>query len=401
MTTRPSAPSHPPAPDAAHTAALRHAPLMLDIAGHSLSNDDRRRIQHPLTGGVVLFGRNWASRAQLTALCAHIKDLRPDVLIAVDHEGGRVQRFRTDGFTHLPPMRALGQLWAQGDANQPGSGVLKACEAATSVGHVLASELRACGVDLSFAPVLDLDHSDAPDPASTADAAPRSRSSVIGDRSFGRDPRMVSVLARSLILGLLQAGMGHCAKHFPGHGAVQADSHVALPIDRRSLRTILADDAQPYTWLGSALQAVMPAHVIYSRVDNCPAGFSRRWIEGILRQQMGFTGLVCTDDLSMAAARQMDGQPLSHAEAVLAALHAGCDLALLCNQSIVQNGQPLDTLLDALQHAHHSGHWQPSAQSEARRRALLPTRAALPWDELMRSPAYTQARQRVSQLAVQ
>ena len=208
-----------------------HAPLILDIEGHSLSDVDRRRLAHPLTGGMILFGRNWQSRAQLTELCAEVKSIREDLLIAVDHEGGRVQRFRTDGFTHLPSMRAIGERWAQDDKGQPGTGVLKACEAATSAGFVLASELRACGVDFSFTPVLDLDHGE---------------SGVIGDRAFARDPRVVSLLARSLMQGLLQAGMGNCGKHFPGHGAVKADSHVALPVDKRSLKAILADDAQPY-----------------------------------------------------------------------------------------------------------------------------------------------------------
>jgi len=181
-------------------------------------------LKHPLVGGLILFGRNWQSRAQLTELCAEVKSIRPDVLIAVDHEGGRVQRFRTDGFTHLPPMRALGEIWLQDSKGMPGSGALKACEAATSAGFVLASELRACGVDFSFTPVLDLDHGE---------------SGVIGDRAFARDPRMVSLLARSLMQGLLQAGMANCGKHFPGHGAVKADSHVALPEDKRSLKAIL------------------------------------------------------------------------------------------------------------------------------------------------------------------
>ena len=281
-----------------------HAPLILDIAGTALTDVDSRRLAHPLTGGLILFGRNWQSRAQLTDLCTEVKSLRPDLLIAVDHEGGRVQRFRTDGFTHLPPMRALGEMWFQDDKGLPGSGALNACEAATSAGFVLASELRACGVDFSFTPVLDLDHGE---------------SGVIGDRAFARDPRMVTLLARSLMQGLMQAGMANCGKHFPGHGAVKADSHVALPVDKRSLKAILADDALPYTWLGSVLTAVMPAHVIYSKVDERPAGFSSRWIQDILRGQLGFDGVVCTDDLSMAAARQIGGRELSYTDAVLTA----------------------------------------------------------------------------------
>ena len=383
-----------------------HAPLILDIAGTALTGADRRRLAHPLTGGLILFGRNWQSRAQLTALCAEVKSLRPDLLIAVDHEGGRVQRFRTDGFTHLPPMRAFGDMWMRDVRGLPGTGALQACEAATSAGFVLASELRACGVDFSFTPVLDLDHVDEAPTQGQAPAAPQggsaslgrpgvSRSGVIGDRAFARDPRMVTLLARSLMHGLLQAGMANCGKHFPGHGAVKTDSHVALPVDRRSLKAILADDALPYTWLGSVLTAVMPAHVIYSRVDDRPAGFSERWIQDILRGQLGFDGVVCTDDLSMAAARQIAGRELSYSEAVLTALQAGCDLALLCNRSVVNGGEELDTVLDELAQAQLKGHWEPDEASEERRLGLLPRSPARPWDELVRSRDYMQALDRL------
>lgn len=384
----------------------QHAPLILDIAGTQLSAIDRRRLSHPLTGGLILFGRNWQSRAQLTELCAEVKSIRPDVLIAVDHEGGRVQRFRTDGFTHLPPMRAFGEMWMKDGKGMPGSGALRACEAATSAGFVLASELRACGVDFSFTPVLDLDHVDDAPTQGHALAAPRggsgslgrpsaSRSGVIGDRAFARDPRMVTLLARSLMQGLLQAGMANCGKHFPGHGAVKADSHVALPVDKRSLKAILADDALPYTWLGSVLTAVMPAHVIYSKVDARPAGFSSRWIRDILRGQLGFDGVVCTDDLSMAAARQMDGRELSYTEAVLTALQAGCDLALLCNRSAVNGGEELDRVLDDLAEAQLKGRWVPDEASEERRLNLLPRTPARPWDELVRARDYMQALDRL------
>ena len=243
------------------------SPLLIDIAGTELTTDDRRRLSHPLVGGLILFTRNWQSRAQLTALTASIHRLRRDLLICVDHEGGRVQRFRTDGFTHLPPMRALGDLWMQ-DA-------MRAQDAATACGYVLAAELRACGVDFSFTPVLDLDYGE---------------SSVIGDRSFHRDPRVVALLAKSLMHGLLQAGMAGCGKHFPGHGFVKADSHVAIPVDRRSLKAILADDAQPFRWLANTLGAVMPAHVIYAKVDARPAGFSTKWLQDVLRTRLAFDG---------------------------------------------------------------------------------------------------------------
>jgi beta-N-acetylhexosaminidase len=194
--------------------------------------------------------------------------------------------------------------------------------------------------------------------------------------------------------GLLQAGMANCGKHFPGHGGVKADSHVALPVDKRSLKAILADDAQPYRWLGSALTAVMPAHVIYSKVDSRPAGFSARWLQDILRGQLGFQGVVCTDDLSMAAARQMDGRTLSYAEAVITALQAGCDLALLCNRS-VGGGAELDEVLDALAEAQVKGHWLPNEASEERRLNLLPRVPGRAWDELVRSSDYMQALDRL------
>jgi beta-N-acetylhexosaminidase len=331
-----------------------------------------------------LFTRNWHSRQQLTELCAAIKRVRPDLLIAADHEGGRVQRFRTDGFTALPPMRALGEMWmddgkgTKAHPAQPGSGAMRAQNAATATGYVLAAELRACGVDFSFTPVLDLDFGD---------------SQVIGDRAFHRDPRVVATLAKSLMQGLLQAGMGNCGKHFPGHGFVTADSHVALPVDKRSLSDILADDAMPYAWLQSALTAVMPGHVIYSRVDKRPAGFSPRWLQAVLRQRLGFEGAIFSDDLSMAAARQLNGRELGFAEAALEALRAGCDLALICNQSL--NGSTvLDELIDTVARAvvqAQPGDWQPSRASAMRREALLPTSPALDWDSLMVHPRYLQA----------
>jgi beta-N-acetylhexosaminidase len=348
-----------------------HAPVVLDIAGTELNAQDRRRLRHPLTGGLVLFARNWASRAQLTELCGQAKQLRPDLLICVDHEGGRVQRFRSDGFTHLPPMRALGELWMK-DA-------MAATDAASAAGHVLGAELRACGVDFSFTPVLDLDHGG---------------SSVIGDRAFHRDPRVATLLAKSLMHGLLRAGMGNCGKHFPGHGFVKADSHVAVPVDRRSLKAILADDGKPYEWLSSTLTAVMPAHVVYAKVDTRPAGFSPLWLNEILRVRLGFTGAVFSDDLSMEGARRLDGGSLTYAEAASVALEAGCDLVLLCNQSL-DGGAAVDELLQGLEQAAEQGRWHPSADSEQRRLALLPQTPPLPWDELMHDSAYQRALERL------
>jgi len=352
-----------------------HSPFLLDVAGTQLSADDRRRLAHPLTGGVILFTRNWCDRAQLLELTSAIKAVREDLLICVDHEGGRVQRFRSDGFTQLPPMRALGALWMQDGKAGPGSGAMAATNAATAAGYVLASELRACGVDFSFTPVLDLDWGG---------------SSVIGDRAFHADPRVVAMLAKSLAHGLLQAGMAHCGKHFPGHGFVRADSHTDIPVDRRSLKAILQDDAAPYAWLRSTLTAVMPAHVIYPKVDSRPAGFSRRWLQDILRTRLGFEGAIISDDLSMEGARHIDGHLASHTDAALAALQAGCDLVLLCNQSL-GDGRAVDDLLDGLADALAHGRWQPSPDSAARRLALLPETVPQAWDELMFQPAYLQA----------
>lgn len=357
-----------------------HAPLILDIAGTVLNDDDRRRLRHPLTGGLILFARNWVDRRQLTALCADIRRTRPDALICVDHEGGRVQRFRTDGFTHLPPMRALGELWWEDGVGPESTGAMRAQQAATAAGFVLAAELRACGVDLSFTPVLDLDHGS---------------SGVIGDRAFARDPRIVTQLARALMNGLLLAGMGNCGKHFPGHGFVRADSHTDIPVDRRSLRAILADDALPYGWLSGVLQAVMPAHVVYPRVDRRPAGFSARWLGDVLRRRLGFDGAIFSDDLSMAGARQVDGRVVDTTEAAVLALQAGCDLVLLCNQSAVEGGAPVDELLDGLSRTLLQGQWLASEASELRRRALLPRVAAPDWDSLMTLPAYVQALDRL------
>jgi len=329
-------------------------PVMLDVVGTALSSDDIRRIQHPLTGGVILFTRNYQSRAQVTDLCAAIHDARPGILIAVDHEGGRVQRFRTDGFTRLPAMRSLGQLWDRD--------VLQSCKAATALGYVLAAELRACGVDLSFTPVLDLDYGP---------------SEVIGDRAFHRDPRVVTMLAKSVNHGLLQAGMANCGKHFPGHGFVAADSHIAIPVDERDPKDILKEDAAPYGWLGMSLSAVMPAHVIYPLFDSQPAGFSRKWLS-LLRGELGFEGVIFSDDLSMEGA-SVAGHVVQGAHA---ALKAGCDMVLVCNSP-----DKADQLLEGL---------DPSVAIDAKRSAariaaLVSTSAAKTWDELQADPVYKAA----------
>jgi beta-N-acetylhexosaminidase len=325
---------------------------MLDVVGKTLTDDDARRLAHPMTGGVILFARHFESRAQLVALTDAIRAVRDDLLIAVDHEGGRVQRFRTDGFTVLPAMRRLGELWDKD--------VLLATKVATAVGYILASELRACGIDLSFTPVLDLDYG---------------QSKAIGDRAFHRDPRVVTLLAKSLNHGLALAGMANCGKHFPGHGYVEADSHVAVPVDERPLDAILGEDAQPYDWLGLSLAAVMPGHVIYPRVDAKPAGFSPVWVQEILRGRLRFTGAVFSDDLSMEAARQ--GGTL--AEGAQAALAAGCDMVLVCNQP-----DEAEKVLDALR-------VEPSKASSRRIRRLRARGKALRWNKLVADPAYLAA----------
>lgn len=334
-------------------------PVMLDVVGTALTAEDIRRIQHPLTGGIILFARNYQNREQLTQLTAAIHAARPGIAIAVDHEGGRVQRFRNDGFTHLPAMRKLGVLWDKD--------VLAATKAATDVGYVLAAELRACGVDLSFTPVLDLDYGE---------------SGVIGDRSFHRDARVVTLLAKSLNHGLALAGMLNCGKHFPGHGFVKADSHLEIPVDERDLTQILEEDAAPYGWLGLSLAGVMPAHVIYPKVDRHPAGFSRKWLS-MLRNDFGFKGIIFSDDLSMEGA-SVAGNVIDGANA---ALDAGCDMALICNSP-----DKADQLLSGLKR-------QSSPASAARIAALTTQSPALTWAVLQKEPRYLAAKKVAQTLA--
>jgi beta-N-acetylhexosaminidase len=331
---------------------LTPGPVMLDVVGKTLNADDERRLAHPMTGGVILFARHFESRAQLVALTDVIRAIRNDLLIAVDHEGGRVQRFRTDGFTVLPSMGKLGALWDQD--------VLRATNVTTAVGYVLASELRACGIDMSFTPVLDLNYG---------------HSQVIGDRAFHRDPRVVTLLAKSLNHGLALAGMANCGKHFPGHGFATADSHVAVPVDERTLDEILSEDVAPYDWLGMSLASVLPGHVIYPKIDSKPAGFSRIWIQEILREKLGFKGAIFSDDLSMEAARQ--GGTLT--EAATAALEAGVDMVLICNQP-----DEAGKVLDALRVTQ-------SDESKQRLERMRPRGEALSWTELMAEPRYQQA----------
>ncbi|OEC34940.1 beta-N-acetylhexosaminidase [Pseudomonas cuatrocienegasensis] len=279
------------------TAPL-YGSLMLDIQGAWLTAEDRQILRQPQVGGLILFARNIEHPRQVRELSESIRAVRPDLLLAVDQEGGRVQRLR-EGFVRLPAMRAFAER----------SDALMLAE---QCGWVMATEVLAVGLDLSFAPVLDLDHG---------------RSAVVGTRAFEGNPERATALAGAFIKGMREAGMAATGKHFPGHGWAEADSHVAIPVDERSLEQIRAQDIQPFARLAGELAAVMPAHVIYPKVDAQPAGFSRRWLQDILRGELGFKGVIFSDDLSMAGAHVV-GDAAARIEA---ALTAGCDMGLVCN----------------------------------------------------------------------
>ena len=289
------------------TMKMPLGPVMTDVAGLELTDDDITRLQHPLVGGVILFARSFESPEQLKRLTSAIHALRePWLPIAVDHEGGRVQRFRA-GFTAIPPMRALGERWNRSP--------FEAIEIAASVGYVIGAELLNHGVDMTFAPVLDVDWGE---------------SGVIGDRAFHSMPSTISLLARGVMSGLADAGMISVGKHFPGHGFVRADSHHEIPIDERGFETIWHEDMLPFRDLADGtMGGVMPAHVIYPAVDPNPAGFSAKWLKEILRGRMSFDGLIFSDDLSMEGA-SVAGNITQRAHA---ALNAGCDIALICNDA--------------------------------------------------------------------
>jgi len=292
-------------------------PVVLDPEGPVLTEDDRRRLRHPAAGGVILFGHNYENPEQLVALTAEIAGLRePELPVCVDHEGGRVQRFLL-GFTAIPPMRRLGVLWDRDHET--------ARRAARAVGTVISAELGAHGVDFSFAPVLDLDYGS---------------SAVIGHRAFHYDPNAVGALAAQLIEGFAGGGMAAVGKHFPGHGFAAADSHVAVPTDPRPSKDIFRKDLVPYqAAIKAGLAAVMPAHVIYPQADTEPAGYSKYWLQDVLRAKLAFEGLIFSDDLAMEGASTVGGIP----ERAKAALAAGCDMVLLC-----QNPEGQDKLLDSL-----------------------------------------------------
>jgi beta-N-acetylhexosaminidase len=299
---------------------------MIDVAGKELTAEDRELLAHPLVGGLILFSRNFESVEQLERLIADVRAVRaPALLVAVDHEGGRVQRFRKD-FTVMPSMRTIGREYDLDNATGK--------QLARQAGWLLAAELRAVQIDISFAPVVDLDFG---------------VSSVIGDRAFHRDPRVVAELSIAFMNGMRDAGMVATAKHFPGHGGVAPDSHVAMPVDRRSLAD-LDEDIYPYQRLiDNGLASVMAAHVVYAEVDALPAGFSRRWLQDELRGRLGFSGAIFSDDLDMAGASIVGDMP----ERVRAALSAGCDIVPVCNNrqgvlqvidSLAESGDPVSQI---------------------------------------------------------
>ncbi len=333
-------------------------PVMLDVQGKMLTPEDKLRLMHPLVGGIILFARNYESPRQLAELTASIHALRnPPLLIAVDHEGGRVQRFR-EGFSRIPAMRELGKIWDEHPK--------RARHLAQQAGYVLAAELRAHGVDFSFTPVLDVDYGS---------------SSVIGDRAFHSDPQTIADLAHSLIQGLRQGGMASVGKHFPGHGFVQADSHLEIPVDERSYTDIELCDLIPFRQMVNAgLAAVMPAHVIYPKVDDKPAGFSSVWLKQVLRNELGFEGCIFSDDLSMEGAT-VAGGIVQRAEA---ALNAGCDMVLVCNRPDLA-----DELLNGL-------HWEMPAASRARLAHMRGHSHALTLVQLHEQPEYLHAVQELS-----
>jgi beta-N-acetylhexosaminidase len=322
---------------------------MVDLEGTTISDTERELLLRPEVGGVILFTRNFESVAQITALVSDIHALRdPRLLVAVDHEGGRVQRFHK-GFTRIPPASVYARI-AQGDLD-------RARRLAEAAGWVMAIELRACDIDFSFAPVLDLAHG---------------LSGVIGDRAFHSKPKTVATLAYAFMHGMNQAGMQAVGKHFPGHGGVVEDSHVAMPVDHRSLDELLDNDIKPFkSMIDNHLAAIMPAHVIYDAVDDRPAGYSSYWVGEILRRRLGFQGVVFSDDLSMEAACVAGG----FGERARAALEAGCDMALVCNH-----------LEGAIQAADYiKGYNAPASQL---RLVRMHGSGAINWDTLRQNPEW-------------
>ena len=322
-------------------------PLMLDLEGTELSALERERLTHPVVGGVILFARNIQSLAQVRALLASVRAVRPELILAVDQEGGRVQRVK-QGVTALPALGKLGQWWDETP--------VQAMQAAKEWGWLMASEMLALGFDISFAPVLDLNVG---------------RSRVVGDRAFHGTPQAVVALGRAYVEGMHDAGMAATGKHFPGHGWVEADSHHAIPVDERALDDIRTSDLQTFTQLARTLDAVMPAHVIYPQVDARPAGFSPFWLQQVLRTELQFDGVIFSDDLSMEGASVAGG----YGERAQAALDAGCDMVLVCN-----NPAGAQAVIEHLQH-------QPLTVNQERLQRMR-ARRRVDWDKLVASTRY-------------
>jgi len=328
-------------------------PVMVDLQGTHLTEEEREMLTHPMVGGVILFTRNYQSIEQLQDLIQQLHQIRsPRLLVAVDQEGGRVQRFR-ENFTRLPPVSRLGEIY-QDDPQHA-----RHCSEVT--GWLMASELLALGVDISFAPVLDLDYG---------------VSTVIGDRAFHRSPEIVADLAHAYIIGMRKAGMAATGKHFPGHGAVQADSHTELPVDNRSYVDLVNEDLLSFERLiHFDIAALMMAHVVYQPVDDKPASFSRIWIQDILRAQMGFQGAIFSDDLTMVAAHCVG----SYKQRAQQAMQAGCDMVLVCNSPLGRD-EVLDNLADfdnptshlrlVRMHGKHDVNWQQLHASQEWRAAV-------------------------------
>ncbi|WNL37531.1 beta-N-acetylhexosaminidase [Halomonas sp. PAMB 3264] len=315
-------------------------PVMLDLEGPFITRAEKALLADTAVGGVILFARNVESAEQVSALCQDIRRIRPDLLLGIDQEGGRVQRIKS-GVTRLPAMARIGELYAE-DPEQGG-------QLASDTGWLLGMEMAACGLDLSFAPVLDVESG---------------VSSVIGDRSFSDNPEHVAALGARFIHGLHEAGMAAIGKHFPGHGGIEADTHVTLAEDSRSLAALKARDLLPFTRLASQLDGVMPAHVVYSAFDPRPAGFSPAWL-GMLRESLGFKGAIFSDDLTMAGAH-VAGSPVDRAQAALA---AGCDMLLVCNDR--------DAALEVVGHCQALGNKRIGKLRYARARPDLKALSAL------------------------
>lgn len=334
-------------------------PLMVDLEGTSISEKEKELLLKPEVGGVILFTRNFESAEQISALTKDIHDLRiPHLLIAVDHEGGRVQRFR-EGFSRIPAAATYAKIAKDN--------LEKGRQLAEKSGWLMAIELRACGIDFSFAPVLDLAHG---------------LSGVIGDRAFHSKPATVATLAYAFMHGMNKAGMQAVGKHFPGHGGVVEDSHIAMPVDHRELEELWHSDIVPFKYMiENRLAAIMPAHVVYDKVDEKPAGYSSFWIDNILRQRLGFQGVIFSDDLSMEAACVVGG----YGERAAAALAAGCDMALICNH--------LDGAIEAAEYI--KGYVNPTSQL---RLVRMHGESEISWDQLQQDEHWQQISTQVAAL---